>query len=701
MHLKKSMQKDKINDFFKNRPKLKASFLKLTGKEKKVLEKVILLDEGNWIFADFEKVKNLFLELKNLASIFLQTENFYQDLGGIEGYFNTFLKLLKEHKNSRADLNAQQLDKQKTEEIQLLESAAIDIRKLNSQVKKYVQIGLKSLPFLAEVYPIGGSGDRLNLKDKNKKPLPAACLPFMGKSLLSGLIRDLQAREFLYYKTYKKKIIVPIVLMTSDAKDNHKHILNLLAKNSYFNRPKKSFFLIKQMSVPVISEEGHFVMESPMKPLLKPGGHGVIWKLMEQGKVFDWLIGQKKQNLLIRQINNPVAGLDYGLLAFIGYGVKQKKKFGFAGCPRRVFGAEGTDVLKCRILKDSDQNSLYSQVGSKSTNRNRITYKYNLSNVEYTDFTKWGLKDEPIKKGSFYSKYPANTNILFAEIKAVKEAIKKEPYPGIIINLKTKSKDIVSKKKIFSGRLELMMQNISDALFDVFKRPILKKQKTQLKTYLTYGERIKTLSSAKKAYDPQKRILETPEGAFYDYLKNMQNLFQKLGFVVPKLNSEKQYLQIGPSFLIMLHPALGPLFSEIAKKIKKGKLAKNSELVLDLAEVEIKNLQLDGSLIVEGKNLENSSVILQNVKVQNKGIYDFYTKDKDKSRLKQKSCFWKNRIFHLEKVQISLEENAQFIAKDLLFTGSFRIRVLKNQKVTAFSKQGKIFFKKEKLNKVR
>jgi len=46
------------------------------------------------------------------------------------------------------------------------------------------------------MYPLGGSADRLGLVDPNSgECLPAAMLPFCGRTLLEGLIRDLQVLD--------------------------------------------------------------------------------------------------------------------------------------------------------------------------------------------------------------------------------------------------------------------------------------------------------------------------------------------------------------------------------------------------------------------------------------------------------------------------------------------------------------------------
>ena len=100
--------------------------------------------------------------------------------------------------------------------------------------------------------------------------VPTAMLPYCGRSLLSGIIRDLQvtcdllhqllgfvnlvpscadhallrclqAREYLYYKVYGTQEITPVAIMTSAAKGNHQRVQKLLAENSWFGRGKESF----------------------------------------------------------------------------------------------------------------------------------------------------------------------------------------------------------------------------------------------------------------------------------------------------------------------------------------------------------------------------------------------------------------------------------------------------------------------------
>lgn len=128
-------------------------------------------------------------------------------------------------------------------------------------------------------------------------------LPYCGRTLLEGLIRDLQvldcqlsntesysifdnkiktriiiydgrwniwfalshlkAREFLYFKLYGKQCITPVAIMTSAAKNNHKHVTSLCERLSWFGRGRSTFQLFEQVlykSIPWLLRRGNLIL---------------------------------------------------------------------------------------------------------------------------------------------------------------------------------------------------------------------------------------------------------------------------------------------------------------------------------------------------------------------------------------------------------------------------------------------------------
>ena len=61
--------------------------------------------------------------------------------------------------------------------------------------------------------------------------------------------------------------------------------------------------LFRQPMVPMVAaEDGHWLMAGALQPMLKPGGHGAIWKLMHDQGVFDWLSQHTCEAAIVRQI---------------------------------------------------------------------------------------------------------------------------------------------------------------------------------------------------------------------------------------------------------------------------------------------------------------------------------------------------------------------------------------------------------------
>ena len=571
--------------------------------------KAALASKQEHIFAggEMQDVRGLVQELMGI-------EEYFHDLGGIIGYQKRVEELLADN----ADV--QEMTYQPPE--------GVDFTTQVKERELAIYAGLQHMPLMAEIYPVGGAAERLKNVDKEGNRLPAAPLSFLGRSLLEGLIRDLEAREYLYEKIFGEKIETPIVMMTSSINSNHKIITDLLEQANYFGRSPDSFFLFQQPLVPSFDRQGKWVLKEPCHLLMKPGGHGVIWKLALENGAFEWLKNKGRTKLLVRQINNPIAGTDFGLLALMGQGHIQNKSFGFASCERLVGASEGVDVLKT--------------YGDLST----------ISNIEYCDFKKFGIDDAPRGKNDPYSLYSSNTNILFADIEAVEEGARRNPYPGTLINFKEGN-----------ARLETTMQNIADALVSPNNE----------KTFITFNERRKTISPAKREYIEDGPITETPYGCFIDYQKNSLALLQECGFTIPG------------SALFIYSPLLGPLYEVIQQKLRGGVLHEGSELQIAIPDTLLANLDVRGSLLIEGADT-TPSIILRDVSINNSGI------DWDAPQ-----ALWKNEIVRKGVCTIRLGEGAEFVAENVTLSGDLLIDVPPFTRQRAVECDGEIILKEEPL----
>lgn len=641
-----------------------------------ILKSLIAIGQDATVLRIPQEMDDPYDQLRDLIQVLLPVQKFYEELGGIVGYHFTVLSLLQKRTSVGQPVACSAY----------LRPPVFDLRS-DSQIRETaISQGIQHLQHVAAIFPVGGAGDRLSLtKESTGEPLPAAKLEFQGRSLLEHLVRDLQAMEYLAFQKTGKQVTIPIALMTSQEKNNHRYILDLCEEAEYFGRPKESFRFFQQPLVPVITERGDWSLHEPLKLFLKPGGHGPLWRLAQSSGVFSWFHKLGKTKALIRQINNPIAGTDWGLLAFLGLGFQGDYSFGFASCDRLVNAAEGMDVL----VETPQEGGFF----------------HSITNVEYTDFAQRGIHDVPAKEGSPYSVFPSNTNILLCDIGKIQEVLHEHPYPGLLLNMKTEVPVIgTTGKKSFvkGGRLESTMQNIADVIGSVGPKPWSEKDPIRLPTFVTYNDRRKTISVTKKSYREGEGILETPEGCFYDVLCNHRELLAKeCGVILPEMVNEEEYLKKGPNSLFLYHPALGPLFSEIAKKIQGGKWHEGAELQLDIVQVELVNVELRGSLCVKaesplGKRNEDGviqygpyggSCILRNVKVSNRG-----------RKIEQDRAYWKNEIKREEECSIFVETGGEFVAENVTLEGKLKIVVPKGIRIVAFQGENAAEFFKEEMN---
>lgn len=627
-------------DFLSQNFHLKQLFHSFSDHEKLALYSVLALGQGPQVFNGIDKN-----DLETLAHGLIAVDDFYREIGGLIGYHLTCLTLLSK-KGKRE------------KEGRFYTPNPIDISEENSFSRQAVISAVRHLDQLAEIYPLGGAADRLSLNKEDGGIFQiAATLEFCEKTLLERLIEDLQAREYLHFKLFGKQISVPIVLMTSDEKGGTTQVQKSFIEKKWFGRRQEDFFFFSQPLVPTMDKEGHWSVIGKGQLLFKPGGHGVIWKLAKESGAFDWLKKRGKERALMRQINNMVASVDYGLLAFLGIGIDHDKDFGFAACPCTKGVSEGVNVVI-------------------ETEKGRC-----LTNIEYCE----GIENLPSSL--------ANTNLLFVSIDTIEELLETCPIPGMLVNgKKMKYRDgngMIQEKEVI--RLESTMQNIADALIE---------PEEITRSYITSNKRKKTISTIKKEFAFGSSMLQTPEQCYIDLLENGRDLLVNYcDFQVPNLNDSMSFFQNGPSFIFLYHPALGPLYQIIQQKLKRGRLAVGSELKLQIADLYIENLDIDGSLEIVTDAImghqegvihysdQTGKCILKNVRVRNSGI------NREASR-----SFWKDEIVHKENCEIFIEQGGEFYAENVLLRGELRIRVPSGVKVTAFMNGGRVEFIEEVLS---
>ncbi|XP_011084881.1 UTP--glucose-1-phosphate uridylyltransferase 3, chloroplastic isoform X2 [Sesamum indicum] len=622
--------------------------------------------------------------LKSLLKMLGELEQFYDCIGGIIGYQATVLELLAQstHEGQTINWSEQAGMLLKCQFVEIHSPSVLDLSEDIEYASQAALWGIEGLPVLGEIYPLGGSADRLGLVDpETGECLPAAMLPYCGRTLLEGLIRDLQAREFLYFKLYGEQCITPVAIMTSSAKNNHGHITYLCERFGWFGRGRSSFQIFEQPLVPAVTaEDGQWVVTRPFEPVCKPGGHGVIWKLAHDKGVFKWFQSHGRKGATVRQISNVVAATDLTLLALAGIGLRQGKKLGFASCKRNSGATEGINVLLEK--KNLDGN-----------------WAYGLSCIEYTEFDKFGITAGPLSPSGLQADFPANTNILYVDLPSAEligSSKSESSLPGMVLNVKkpiTYMDQFGMKHCVSGGRLECTMQNIADNFANTYSSRCHKGVEDGLDTFIVYNERRKVTSSAKKRRRHGKSLHQTPDGSLLDIMRNAYDILSHCEITIPKVQGNEEYVNSGPPYLILLHPALGPLWEVTRQKFRCGSIAMGSELQIEVAEFLWRNVQLDGSLLVLAENAvgsieinENGEPIIQygrrcarckleNVKILNNGI-DWSSRD---------NVYWKHDVQRFEALKVILHGNAEFEATDVVIQGNYVFNVPDGHKMQVTS----------------
>ena len=478
-------------------------------------------------------------------------------------------------------------------------------------------------------------------------------------------MRDVEAQEYWHYRAFGNQVSMPILIMTSLEKNNDQHIQELGSKSSWCGHNPASIRRIIQPLVPVIDMEGQWIAIAPAELALKPGGHGIIWKLAQDRGALQWLHSLHIENAVVRQINNPLAGLDGTIPTFAGFGMLQNKSFGFASPPSKPGLAEGMNVLDVTRHQDAAAAA--------------------ITNIEYTQFsTLKNLLPDLFKEGIC----PANINLLYANLAAVEKALPNNPIPGTIVNPKTTIDFVLNGQPVkkTGARLESSMQNIADGLaspIDPSKLPLV--PSSDLQTYICLCDRAKIMSVAKKAYQEGLSSAETPESCLFDWhAANRKLLATHCRFSLPLEQSMEEFIQQGPNFVYTQHPALGPLWEVMGQKLTKGSIAENSELELEIAELACSNLSLDGSLRiiaerVTGKSSPEGRIFtdevgrakLTNLSVQNKGLGS-----------NKPSAVLKGAIERLETCEIILQGFSEVVANNITISGPFKLVVPDGHRAT-------------------
>lgn len=134
----------------------------------------------------FKEIYATMAQCRDLTNNLLQLDRFYDGLGGLLGYQQKSLDLLSTKRDAH----------HKDVFTEYLMPNFLDMAKDTEETHSAIRAGIEGIPRMAEIYALGGSGDRLGLEcPESGELLPAAMLPYCGRSMLDSMIRDLQVQS--------------------------------------------------------------------------------------------------------------------------------------------------------------------------------------------------------------------------------------------------------------------------------------------------------------------------------------------------------------------------------------------------------------------------------------------------------------------------------------------------------------------------
>jgi len=235
-------------------------------------------------------------------------------------------------------------------------------------------------------------------------------------------------------------------------------------------------------------------------------------------------------------------------------------------------------------------------------------------NVEYNQLETL-VKREPLDKEG-YSLYPGNINVLILETNGYFELLHKTK--GIVsefINPKYKDATKTTFKK--DTRLECMMQDYPKLL-----------QGTNAVVGFTQFERWTSFSAVKNSVEDakikqsQNIAAECAASGEADIYRANRKLLKERGGVDVDVDGDERVfrgVKIGVGARIILSPSFGSTQLEILSKFPGGKvrISKQSTLILNGSDIVVKNLDLDGTLVVNATN--GAKVVIDGLVLKNKG----------------------------------------------------------------------------------
>jgi UDP-sugar pyrophosphorylase len=217
-----------------------------------------------------------------------------------------------------------------------------------------------------------------------------------------------------------------------------------------------------------------------------------------------------------------------------------------------------------------------------------------------------------------YSPFPGNANNLVIELGAYLKTLQGEDQGVVIEFVNPKYKDDTRTVFKKATRLECMMQDIPK-LFQKELRQHAKIGFTSFDRWYTFSPAKNSLESGKDAVTAGNNAPGTLSSAESDLYVQYQRKLSQAGASLPveeMVTVAGIPVTAGPR--VILSPSFAVTQKELRDKVQTVSLSTRSSLVLDGRHITLKNLTLDGALVIEVRN-KDAHVVVDGLSVHNQG----------------------------------------------------------------------------------
>jgi len=463
------------------------------------------------------------------------------------------------------------------------------------------QLGIEAMEGAVFVLVAGGLGERLGYSGIKLSLETNLCT---NKCYLEVYVEYIKAMQYLARKeTGRDDIRIPLVIMTSG--DTDPLTRQLLKENNNFGIDDDMISIVVQDKVAALKDgtAGLALNDSDRWNVqTKPHGHGDVHHLLyREGFVDKWENEGRSHVIFLQDTNALVINSVIPTL-----GVSKAKGFHMNSiCIPRLAGEAAGAIARLEHKTDP----------SKSL----------VINVEYNQLDpllrSQGDKTGDVADETGYSPFPGNANNIIIEMGAYAKTLRGEDQGVVLEFVNPKYKDETRTDFKKPTRLECMMQDIPK-LFQKEMGESANIGFTTFDRWFTFSPAKNALEAGVEAADKGSIACGTMSSAESDkYIQNQRKM-KFAGFDLDVTEPEGLVkvggIPITPGPRIILAPSFGITRKEIVGKVKENnKISKSSSLVLGGHHLTIKDLDLDGALVIRAGN--DSHVTVDGLVVKNKG----------------------------------------------------------------------------------